>query len=103
MLSKDPDLGPQLRDERVRPYPPMPPLVEAEGDLARAERTIAVGLLPSEKRGRHEIVGVNLVSRTVVRFTDNAADTAMAHDTICGIPYTQQDTTGRGTSPARSW
>ena len=95
LLSKDPDLGPQLRDERVRPYPPMPPLVEAEGDLARAERTIAVGLLPSEKRGRHEIVGVNLVSRTVVRFTDNAADTAMAHDTICGIPYTQQDTTGR--------
>jgi hypothetical protein len=103
LLTKDPDLGPELRDERVRPYPPMPPLVETEDDTARPERTIAVGLLPAEKGARHEIVGVNLVRRTVVRFTDNAPETAAAHNPICGTPYTQQTTTGRQYVPGQAW
>ena len=101
LLGKDPDLGPELRAEHVRPYPPMPPLVEAEGDTARAERTIAVGLLPAEKGARHEIVGVNLVRRTVVRFTDNAPETAAAHNPICGTPTTSSRRRGDSTSPAR--
>ncbi len=103
LLTKDPDLGPELRAERVRPYPPMPPLVETEDDTARPERTIAVGLLPAEKGARHEIVGVNLVRRTVVRFTDNAPETAAAHNPICGTPYTQQTTTGRQYVPGQAW
>jgi hypothetical protein len=45
LLTKDPKLGPALRAETLRPYPPMPPLVEPEADTARPERTIAVGLL----------------------------------------------------------
>jgi copper amine oxidase-like protein len=103
VLATDRDLGADLRAERLRPYPPMPPLVEAEGDTARSERTIAVGLLPAEKGARHEIVGVNLVRRTVVRFTDNAPETAAAHNPICGIPYNQQPTTGRQYVPGQAW
>ena len=53
------------------------------------------------KRADPRVVGVNLVRRTVVRFKENASDTAMAHDTICGIPYTQQDTTGRTYVPGQ--
>ena len=103
LLAKDPALGAALRANKLRPYPPMPPLVEAEGDTARAERTIAVGLLPSDKGVRHEIVGVNLVRRTVVRFKANAPKTAAAHHPICGSPYTQQPTTGRTYVPGEAF
>lgn len=102
LLGKDPELGPELRANKVRPYAPMPPLVEAEGDTARPERTIAVGLLPAEKGARHEIVGVNLVRRTVVRFTKKTPVTAAARASICGIPYARQPTTGRDYVPGEA-
>ncbi len=63
LLAKDPELGPALRAKRLQPYPPMPPLVEEEEYAGRPARTIAVGLLPADKRVKHEIVGVNLVRR----------------------------------------
>jgi hypothetical protein len=103
LLARDRELGPALRAERLRPYPPMPPLVEAEDDAARPERTVAVGLLPADKRVRHEIVGVNLVRRKVVRFKLRAPETAAAHNPICGGPFTQQATTGRQYVPGQAW
>jgi hypothetical protein len=103
LLARDPELGPALRAKRLRPYPPMPPLVEAEGDAARPERTVAVGLLPADKGVRHEIVGVNLVRRKAVRFKHKAPETAAAHNPICGIPFTQQATTGRQYVPGQAW
>ncbi len=103
LLGRDPELGPALRAKRLRPYPPMPPLVEAEDDSARPERTVAVGLLPGDKGVKHEIVGVNLVRRKVVRFTNNAPETAEAHNPICGSPFTQQPTTGRQFVPGQAW
>ena len=103
LLAKDPELGPALRAKRLRPYPPMPPLVEAEEYAGRPARTIAVGLLPADKSVKHEIVGVNLVRRTVVRFERRAPETAVAHNPICGIPYTPQKTTGRQYVPGQAW
>jgi hypothetical protein len=97
LLANDPELGPALGDERTRPYPPMPPLIEAEADASagRPERTVAVGLLPVRRGVKHEIVGVNLVRRTVVRFERGAPETALvAGNRRCGIPFTQQTTTG---------
>lgn len=103
LLAKDPELGPALRAKRLRPYPPMPPLVEGEEYAGRPARTIAVGLLPADKSVKHEIVGVNLVRRTVVRFRRRAPETAAAHNPICGIPFTQQATTGRQYVPGQAW
>jgi hypothetical protein len=102
LLAKDPDLGPALRAKRLRPYPPMPPLVDADDHAGRPERTLAVGLLPAGRGARHEIVGVNLVRRTVVRFKRRAPETALAEPSICGIPYTQQPTTGGAFVPGQA-
>jgi hypothetical protein len=102
ILAKDSQLGPALRAQRLRPYPSMPPLVDAEDISGRPERTLAVGLLPADPSVHHEIVGVNLVRRSVVRFERRAPETALAHNPICGIPYTQQPTTGRAFVPGQA-
>jgi hypothetical protein len=86
VLLEDEDLGPAIREQRLVPYRPMPPLVEAELPDGRMERTLAVGLLPRERGARHEIVGANMIHRTVARFHDRAPATALAADTTCGLP-----------------
>lgn len=92
----DPDLGQALRDGRVLPYQPMPPLVGEELDDGRVERTIAVGLLPREGTKGHEIVAVRMADGDVLRYpaTDRgrAPQMAAAHNPICGLPYAGQST-----------
>jgi hypothetical protein len=60
ILLEDPKLGPALREKQLLPYLAMPPLIEEELPDGRVERTLAIGLLPSDKRYRHEIVGPEL-------------------------------------------
>src|SRR5262245_34238143 len=55
-LREDGEIGPALREGRLVPYQPMPPLVGTELPDGRTERTIAVGLLPREGLAGHEIV-----------------------------------------------
>jgi len=98
VLERDPKLGPALRRGRLRPYEPMPPLIvddEAGGGL---ERVLAVGLLPSNGTRGHEIVGVNMTRRSVLRFENRAPATAQAHNPMCGQPYAGQGTAAKGTA-----
>lgn len=95
ILNQNPDFGPGLRENWLQPYPPMPPLVEREEPDGRVERIITVGLLPEGNRGRHEIVGVNLITQTVIRFEGGAPEGSAAHPTTCGLPFANQGTTGR--------
>jgi hypothetical protein len=97
ILLEDDDLGPKIRNQRLVPYRPMPPLVDAELPDGRVERTVAVGLLPQGGRARHEIVGANMVHRTVTRFQDRAPARAVAHAHNCGLSNANQPTTVRGT------
>ena len=60
ILERDKQLGPGIREQRLQPYPPMPPLLGEQLPDGRTERTIAVGLLPTEGERHHEIVGVNI-------------------------------------------
>jgi hypothetical protein len=94
ILKKDPEIGKALREDRLRPYRPMPPFVGEEQSDGRIERTIAVGLLPREGMSGHEIVGVNMVKRTLVRFdpSDRGRAPAMsaAHNPICGLSDASQ-------------
>lgn len=46
ILTKDPGIGPSLREKAFRPYAPMPPLIESKQPDGRNERTVAVVLLP---------------------------------------------------------
>jgi hypothetical protein len=97
ILLEDEDLGPKIRDQRLVPYPPMPPLIDAELPGGRMERTVAVGLMPQGDGAQHEIVGANMVHRTVMRFPERAPETAIAAAAVCGLPRARQATAARGT------
>jgi Copper amine oxidase, enzyme domain len=96
ILLEDEDLGPAIREQRLVPYRPMPPLIEAELPDGRMERTVAVGLLPRERGARHEIVGANMIHRTASRFEEGAPAMARAHAQICGVLNANQPPTPRG-------
>jgi hypothetical protein len=122
LVMKDAELGKAAREAGLRPYRPMPPLIGQELDDGRVERTIAVGLLPRdgarartgalplERAGAgaaahaHEIVGVNLVKRKLIRFDPTERGRAplrsAAHNPICGQPYAGQDTASGVTGSA---
>src|SRR5687768_7081083 len=68
VLREDPDLGPELVAGRLLPYRAMPPLAGTERPDGVVERTITVGLRPVSGNAGHEIVGVHLGRREVVRF-----------------------------------
>jgi hypothetical protein len=100
ILRRHEKLGARLREGRLRPYPPMPPLVGSQRPDGTIERTLAVGLLPSEGDKGHEI-GVNLRARKVIRYEARAPKNARAHNPICGLPYAAQPA-GNAT-PGRAW
>jgi Copper amine oxidase, enzyme domain len=109
VLMKDDDLGLAIREKQLQPYPPMPPLINTELPDGTVERTIAVGLLPAASatpstaneaavdRHRHEIVAVNMIRRTVIRYENNAPANSAAHNPICGLPNAGQSTISRTT------
>jgi hypothetical protein len=97
ILLEDEDLGPAIREQRLVPYRPMPPLVDTELPDGRVERTVAVGLMPQGDGAQHEIVGVNMVHRSVARYPNRAPETAMAAAAVCGLRNENEPTASRGT------
>lgn len=101
ILKSDPTLGPALLDERLRFYPPMPPLYLATKSKGRVERTVNVGLVakdPADKtiERANEVVAVNLSRQTVLRFADGAPPTSKAApNATCG-PVSGGSSTARG-------
>jgi hypothetical protein len=99
ILSRDPKLGPALRNKTLTTYHPMPPVLNPANDKSRVERTIMVGLTPSGKTNlSNEVVGVNMTRRTVVRYEGGAPPTSMATAAACGIPSAGQTSTSNGTA-----
>lgn len=102
-LSADERFGSLLRGQQLQPYLAMPPLVDEELLDGSGSRVLAVGLLPtSEGGGDHEIVGVDMVSRSVRRFDAKAPARSAAHNPICGPPGAGQPTAAKGT-PGQVW
>jgi hypothetical protein len=98
ILTQDPALGPLLRQKSLHPYAPMPPLIESTRPDGHNERTVAVGLLPLNRDGKHEIVGVNIGRQAVVRFDNRAPENAIARSQTCGINDAGQATASKGTA-----
>jgi hypothetical protein len=92
LIREHSELGPGLEKRRLQPYRPMPPIIETELPDGRPARVVAVGLLPQARGVRHEIVGVNLLDDSIVRFDEGAPLTAQAHNPICGLPDAFQGT-----------
>jgi hypothetical protein len=87
ILHEDPDLGPKIREQRVKPQPAMPPLLtEPTRPDGSIERTLALLLVARSDEAHNEIVGVNMIERTVLRFPDRAPSVALASEATCGIP-----------------
>lgn len=96
-VQADDDLGAAIRGGRLDAYRPMPPLVEEELEDGRVERTIAVGLRPTDGNGRvHEIVGVRAATGELRRFDGGAPAASIAGAQTCGLPNANQPTAQRG-------
>lgn len=101
VLKADAKLGPALVDQRVQVYRPMPPLYLPEKSKGHLERFINIGLMAKNSADksierRNEVVGVDLLRRTVVRFTSGAPPTSKAApEATCGSAASGS-TTGRG-------
>src|SRR5918992_737281 len=97
ILLEDPDLGPKIREQRVEPQPAMPPLLtEPTRPDGRIERTLAVLLLSQSDEALNEVVGANMIGRTVARFPDRAPSEALASHHACGLPNAGQPPTPWG-------
>jgi Copper amine oxidase, enzyme domain len=96
LVAKHADFVAALRDERLVPYRPMPPLIGESLPDGRVERTVAVGLMPRDGMEGHEIVGVKMSKRNIVRFAPSergrAPEMSAAHNPICGQPNALQAT-----------
>jgi hypothetical protein len=101
VLEQDPELAPLLEAGRLVPYRAMPPLVGTERDDGTVERIITIGLQPTGDDASHEIVGVHLGRREVVRFDGAAPPTALAAARRCGAPNANQPTTMNRAGAAR--
>lgn len=104
VVMKHRELGPALRQQRMRVYHPMPPVLQEQLPDGRVERTITVGLVPNEGMRGHEIVAVNMIRRTVIRFEPTergrAPVTSAAHNPICGLPNASQQSTSSAAGSA---
>jgi len=105
IVAEEPEIGRAIRDGRLVPYPPMPPLISSESLDGSIERTLAVGLLPHNGTHGHEIVGVKMATREILRFgptvRGRAPEMAAAHNPICGLPYAGQQTASN--VPGSAW
>jgi len=89
-----------LTTGRLEPYQPIPALHLNELPDGRVERHITVGLLPRDQEEQHEIVGVDVVRRRVIRFDERAPGNARPPNRgLCGVPRNAgQSTAGKGTA-----
>jgi hypothetical protein len=105
LVMKERELGGLLKSKRVKPYPAMPPLIAEELPDGRIERTISVGLMPDKGQRGHEIVGVNMIRKSVLRFEQSQRGRAplmsAAHNPICGLPNAYQSTLTN--TPGQAW
>jgi hypothetical protein len=96
---KDPEFGPSLRAGNLITYEPMPPLLFPQNRRGQIERTLNIGVRSkSDSKYWNEMVGVNLVRGTIMRFPGGAPPTSLATPDACGSPSAGQSTTSNGTA-----
>jgi hypothetical protein len=100
LVTRDRTLGKAVRDGDRVPYRPIPAVQVERLPDGRIERRVAVGLLPRARGARHEIVGVDLDRRRVMRSADLLPANARPATTgLCGVPVdAEQETASQGTA-----
>lgn len=87
ILSRDPKFGAGIANGNLTAYRPMPPLINDSLPVGKADRTVTVGLQSTDVDQPPEIVGIDMIKETIIRFANNAPQTALAApDAVCGPP-----------------
>jgi len=106
LSQNEPSIGESIQNNILKPYRPMPPLFIKETPDGDIERTLCIGLRPtdtdsnsnnSSSKYQHEIMAVNMINKVVTRFDNRAPANSRAEESICGSPYADQSTADRGT------
>jgi hypothetical protein len=106
LSQSEPSIGESIQNNILKPYQPMPPLFIQETPDGDIERTLCVGLRPTNSGGgnsnssskyQHEIVAVNMINKAIVRFDNRAPANSRAEELVCGSPDANQPTAARGT------
>lgn len=84
VVSKNPKFAEGIADGSLTIYRPMPPLVDETQPVGRVNRTLSVGL-QSIDGSASQIVGVDMISETVVGYPNNAPAASIATPTSCGV------------------
>jgi hypothetical protein len=99
ILLKDTQFGPGLREGSLITYEPMPPLLFPQNRMGRIERTLTVGIKSkSDSKFSNEVVGVNMVRGTVMKFDGGAPPASLASPDACGVSSSGQSSTANGTA-----
>ncbi|HYP28009.1 MAG TPA: hypothetical protein VE262_14940 [Blastocatellia bacterium] len=98
IVTQDSKIGPAIRNGKLVPYEPMPALADIDLPPSRVERTVTVGLMPVDGGEGHEIVGVNMIKRSISHYAAGAPASATVNSHSCGIPSAGQSTTSQGTA-----
>ncbi len=87
-LRRDAHFGPLLARRALFPYPAMPPLVGIDAPAGAADRILTVELLPPRGDATlpHEIVGVDMIRGSVLRYAGGAPPHSSAAPGTCGYP-----------------
>jgi hypothetical protein len=105
LSQSEPSIGESIQNNILKPYQPMPPLFIQETPDGDIERTLCVGLRPtnsgsnsnSSSKYQHEIVAVNMINKAIVRFDNRAPANSRAEELVCGSPDANQPKAARGT------
>jgi len=97
ILKADKEFAAKIQSKSLSVYEPMPPVLYPSKTGERVERTVNVGLISGDKTETSEIVGVNMIRGTIVRYENNAPPTSMATEGSCGIPSGTGGSTSNGT------
>jgi hypothetical protein len=89
-LLEDREIGPFIQEGQLQAHLALPPLIPQELPTGRTERSIAIALLNGNRT--QEIVGVNLVRNSVIRFERGAPDGAGTPGETCGTPGVDPNT-----------
>jgi len=98
IVAKDPRFAAAIDDGSLQPYPPMPALADIQLTTDKIERTVTVGLMSKEGAASNEVVGVNMIRESVLRYEGGAPATSLATTLNCGVTSAGQATTSSGTA-----
>jgi len=94
ILQQDANLSASVRDRKLNPFRPMPPITVLDGTK---ERLVNVGLDAAGDESQNEVVSVSIKNSRVIRYPKGAPAAAKAAADTCGIPASNQETTAGGT------